>query len=275
MVYSGAFFPTRIGRQLEARMMLPRLSQVGRAAVFAPLDQFSRPELVARSLGDAIALGLLPDAEQLPPEADLAERFRVSPTTIRHALSLLRHRGLVQTRRGRHGGSFVTAPSDPARRVLEVRLQEASAADIRDLGDHYAAIGAKAAALAAERADAEDVARIRRAADAVSRASNARERRRSEGIFHIEVAAAAQSVRLTREEIALQREIAPLIWLPTKDEPAVSEVVAEHEAIAAAIADEKPAEASLICEQHVHDAVQSVLRLQRELKQGAQTRATP
>lgn len=248
-------------------MMLPRLSQVGRAAVFAPLDQFSRPELVARALGDAIALGVLPDAEQLPSEADLSERFQVSPTTIRHALSLLRHRGLVETRRGRNGGSFVTAPADPARRVLEVRLQQASASDIRDLGDHYAAIGSMAAALAAERADPEDVGRLCRAAELVQKATTARERRRSEGMFHIEVAAAAQSVRLTREEIALQRDIAPLIWLPLREKHVVSEAVADHEALSQAIADRDAAEARRISERHVQSAVQSVLALQRDLKQ--------
>lgn len=250
-------------------MMLPRLSQVGRAAVFAPLDQFSRPELVARSLSDAIALGILPDEEQLPSEADLSERFQVSPTTIRHALSLLRSRGLIETRRGRLGGSFVTAPEDPALRVLEVRLQEASASDIRDLGDHYAAIGSMAAGLAAERADADDLERLRHAADLVASATTPREHRRGEGMFHIEVAAAAQSVRLTRAEIALQRDIAPLIWLQLRDHRTAREVTAEHEALAAAIADQDAAEARSISERHVRTAVQSVLRLQRELKQGA------
>lgn len=252
-------------------MALPRLSQVGRASVFAPLEQFSRPERVARSLGDAIALGLLPDEEQLPSEAELSERFQVSPTTVRHALSLLRSRGLVETRRGRNGGSFVTAPSDPARRVLEVRLRQSSASDIRDLGDHYAAIGGMAAALAASRADDEGVERLRKAADLVSTASNARERRRSEGLFHIEVAAAAQSVRLTREEITLQRDIAPLIWLPLRREETVCDVVAEHEALAEAIADQDSDRARQISEDHVHAAIRSVLAVQRELKQSDQS----
>lgn len=253
-------------------MAVTRLSRVGRAAVFAPLDQFTRPELVARSLSDAIALGLLPDAEQLPSEADLADRFQVSPTTVRHALSLLRHRGLVETRRGRNGGSFVRAPADPARRVLEVRLAQTPASDIRDLGDHYAAIGGAAAGLAAERADEEDVDRLQRASDLVMSASNARERRRSEGLFHIEVAAAAQSVRLTREEIALQRDIAPLIWLPLKGARAIREVAEQHEVIAEAIAKGEVSTARRHAEEHVRSAVRSVLQLQRLLKERTEGR---
>lgn len=244
-------------------MTLARLSRVGRAAVFAPLDEESRPEQVARALADAIALGLLPHGQQLPSEVELSDRFKVSPTTVRHALTLLRNRGLLETRRGRTGGSFVTAPDDPAHHVLEVRLLETPSSDIRDLGDHYAAIGGAAAALAAERADSDDIARLREAADLVAVASNARERRRGEGLFHIEVAAAAQSVRLTREEIALQRDIAPLIWLPmSKPE---SSAVSQHEALAAAIAARDACGARQAAEEHVRSAVHTVLRLQREL----------
>lgn len=245
-------------------MTLARLSRVGRAAVFAPLDEESRPEQVARALSDAIALGLLPHGQQLPSEVELSDRFKVSPTTVRHALTLLRNRGLLETRRGRTGGSFVTAPDDPAAHVLEVRLLQTPASDIRDLGDHYAAIGGAAAALAAERADSDDITRLREAADLVASARNARERRRAEGLFHIEVAAAAQSVRLTREEIALQRDIAPLIWLPlTKHE---SSAVAQHTALADAIAARNAGSARRAAEQHVRSAVQNVLQLQRELR---------
>ena len=111
------------------------LSQRARSAVFAPLAQESRAEIVARRLSDAIALGLLPDATQLPSESDLAARFGVATVTVREALTTLRHRGLVETRRGRGGGSFVTAPPDPAAAALLDRLAEVSPRDLRDLGD--------------------------------------------------------------------------------------------------------------------------------------------
>ena len=46
----------------------------GRAAVFAPLDDGAgRSEAVVRRLGSAIALGLIADGEQLPPEAELGD----------------------------------------------------------------------------------------------------------------------------------------------------------------------------------------------------------
>jgi DNA-binding FadR family transcriptional regulator len=244
----------------------PRFSRLARNAVFAPLDQLSRPELVARRLGDSIALGLLPDAEQLPSESDLAERFGVSTVTVRQALGLLREQGLIQTRRGRNGGSFVRAPEDPARGVLEVRLRSMSAADLRDLCDHYAAIGGAAAALAATRADADDIKRISNAAKLEARRGDPRSHRRAEGQFHIEVAAATQSPRLTREEITLQRDIAPLLWLPARTPKAIQQAAAHHEKITCAIAAQQPDAARAAAEQHIHDAFSWVRHLQNGLR---------
>ena len=131
----------------------------GAAAVFAPLETLSRSELVARRLTDAIALGLIPDSEQLPGEADLAGIFGVSTTTIREALSSLRLRGLIHTRRGRGGGSFVSAQEEMSTAIVRDRLEELSLAQLRDLGDHYSAIAGTAARLAAERATPSDSSR--------------------------------------------------------------------------------------------------------------------
>ncbi|MGH3412525.1 MAG: FadR/GntR family transcriptional regulator [Marmoricola sp.] len=243
---------------------MPRLSRVGQTAVFAPLAQESRPELVARSLADAIALGIFADDHQLPAETELAARFAVSLTTVRHALGILRQRGLLETRRGRHGGSFVQAPDDPARRVLEVRLRDMSSVEIRDLADHYTAIGGQAAALAAQRADDDDLDRLFTAAGAVVEAETPRERRRTEGLFHIEVAAAAQSARLTREEISLQRDIAPLLWLPQRPSP--SKLFEEHEQICAAIKAHDPESARRHAEKHIARSVDEVLRMHRRIR---------
>ena len=82
-------------------------SDGGRAAVFAPLDTGRRADAVVRRLADGIALGILAPEEQLPSETELADTFGVSPVTVREALTMLREQGLVATRRGRGGGSFV------------------------------------------------------------------------------------------------------------------------------------------------------------------------
>ncbi|MBB6670750.1 GntR family transcriptional regulator [Cohnella nanjingensis] len=55
---------------------------------------------------DIIESGELTEDEQVPTEAELAERFEVSRITSRRALEELRHQGLIYRKRG--GGSFVS-----------------------------------------------------------------------------------------------------------------------------------------------------------------------
>jgi len=138
--------------------MVRRMSHGARAALFAPLDQTGRVEAVTRRLVDAITLGLLADAEQLPAETDLAAQLGVSTVTVREALVALRQLGLVETRRGRGGGSFVRAPADSPVAPWRERLRAVSLSDLRDVGDQYSAIAGAAAKLAAERSSAEDLA---------------------------------------------------------------------------------------------------------------------
>lgn len=242
-----------------------RPSRWARAAVFAPLEQSGRAELVTRRLSDAIVLGLLRDGEQLPAESDLAVQLGVSTVTVREALTALRQQDLVETRRGRAGGSFVRVPSDPATAMLRSRLEEVSLGDLRDLCDHYAAVSGAAARLAAVRASGEDVDRIRTSVVAMADAAEAGARRRAEGEFHIEVAAAAQSARLTREEIRLQTEVGPLLWLPSGDAPTCRQARDEHEAVVRHVAARDSDAARAAAEEHVASALGRVTALHRRL----------
>ena len=50
--------------------------------------------------------------EPLPPERDLVTETGLSRGSVREALRILEAQGLVRTRPGRHGGSFVCQPSE-------------------------------------------------------------------------------------------------------------------------------------------------------------------
>jgi DNA-binding FadR family transcriptional regulator len=232
--------------------------------VFAPVDSTGRAETVARRLTDAIRLGLLRHDEQLPSESDLAARFGVAVVTVREALTQLRGQGLVRTRRGRGGGSFICAPGDQAASVLRAQLAALRLGEIRDLVDHYAAISGTCARLAAERADDDDLARLREASAALPAASGPGARRRAEGQFHLELAAAAQSPRLTREEIALQAEAASLLWLPHLEEAAAREAADRHEELCAAVAAGEAARARDRAEAHVGDLFARLREMRRD-----------
>ncbi|RCG33034.1 FadR family transcriptional regulator [Sphaerisporangium album] len=229
-------------------------------AVFSPVDSTARVDAVVRRLEGAIALGLLADGEQLPSEAELAGRLGVSTVTLREALTALRRRRLVETRRGRGGGSFVRVPPDPYDGEFEARLRAFSAGELRDLGDHYAAIAGAAARLAARRSLPEDLAPLWRSIGEMAAAPGSR-RGRVEGRFHIEVAAASQSARLTQEEIRLQADIGPLLWLPRSGVTRHDEVVAEHRAIAEAVQRGDADQARELAERHVLDAVEHLIEL--------------
>lgn len=196
----------------------------GRAAVFAPLQSGRRADAVVRRLADGIRLGLLRADEQLPSEAELAATFGVSAVTVREALTALREQGLVATRRGRHGGSFVQDVRGGAADVLRERLRSVGPSQLRDLADHYVAVFGTAALLAADRAGPEEIALLSKGVAELGRAPDADARRRAESRFHVDVAAAAQSPRLTREVIGLQSEVGPLLWLAATTGAARAEV---------------------------------------------------
>lgn len=236
-------------------MTSSHLSSAARHAVFAPLDGGGRADAVAHRLGEAIALGLIADGDQLPSESELAAQLNVSTVTLREALTALRQRGLIETRRGRGGGSFVRAPTDPSTTRLRQRLRELPTHELREIGDQHAAIAGTAARLAAERASDDNIARLRDFADRLERATSVGGRRRADGRFHIEVAAAAQSARLTRQEIDLQAEVGELLWLPLGEAVIQEDAVDQHRSLLGAIEAEDGDRARSLAEHHVDQAI--------------------
>ncbi len=196
-----------------------------RRSLLAPLAARGRADEIERRLLEAIDLGEFADGEQLPAETDLAAQLGVAPMTLREALAGLRRIGLVETRRGRGGGTFVRVPSDPDR-VLR-RLAASSADQLRDLGAMHEAVAVAAARLAAAAASRADVARLDVHVAALASARGAAQRRLADSRFHIEVALAAGSLRLAKAETELQTAARPLTWL-LLDEDGGALAAAEH-----------------------------------------------
>ncbi|MGN9781435.1 FadR/GntR family transcriptional regulator [Nonomuraea sp. ZG12] len=236
------------------------MSQLPKAAIFAPLDDGSgRVEVVARRLAEAIALGLIADGDQLPAELELANALNVSTVTLRAALAALRERGLVETRRGRGGGTFVLAPAAPSTARLRRRLRELSTSELREIGDYRSAIAGTAARLAALRASADNVTRLRQILGRLEAATSVDERRRADGRFHIEVAAAAQSVRLTRAEIDIQAEVGELLWLPYGEAVDPRDTARSHAQVIDAIEARDPARARSITEELIDKGIERLM----------------
>jgi DNA-binding FadR family transcriptional regulator len=243
----------------------PAPTTVTARAIFTPLDSSARGDVVARRIAEAIGLGLLLDGDRLPTESRLASQLGVSIVTLREALATLREEGLVETRRGRAGGSFVRAPREDQTTRLTAPLLRLSLHELRDLGDHRAAIASAAAALAADRALADDIAVLREHLARLSAADDLTERRRSDARFHVEVAAAAQSPRLTRAEIALWSQVGDLLWLPVQ-QIEVPALVLEHEEMIDAIAQQDRERARDLASRHVYAETERLVNYRLEVE---------
>jgi DNA-binding FadR family transcriptional regulator len=223
-----------------------------------------RAEQVAQRLGEAIRLGLILDGERLPSEVQLSEQLGIATVTLREALAALREQGLIVTRRGRGGGTFARSPQVELPDSPPLRLLDFSTHDIRELGDHRSAISGMAAQLAAQRALPEEIANLYRQVERLRAAATASHRRRADTQFTIEVAAAAQSSRLAREELALRAEVGDLLWLERSD--ADHEVSARSRAeLVDAIRRSDPQRSRELAERHVAADTRRLLAARLEL----------
>lgn len=231
-----------------------RSASVARAAVFAPLESAGRAELVTQRLTDGIVLGVLPNGERLPSETGLAKKLGVATVTAREAIEVLREKGLVETKRGRGGGSFVTFAVGGHGRIHDERLSGLSRVQLRDMGVHYAAIAAKAAELAADRATDIDVENLRHVVETINVTSEGASRR-GQGTFRLEVSALSQSARLVREELKLQAEFGPLLWMCLRDQDSRNRCRMIQLQIVAAIHVQNGEAARRLTERQVADAI--------------------
>jgi len=64
-------------------------------------------EEVASQIRDQLSRGALVPGDRLPPERELARQFSLSRNTVREALRSLEMAGILEFRKGMHGGAFV------------------------------------------------------------------------------------------------------------------------------------------------------------------------
>ena len=117
-----------------------------------PIHQKSLSDQVVDRIRAEIVEGRWAVGERIPPEGELMASLGVARGTLREALRALQYSGMLDIRRG--DGTFVTARSEVPGALAR------SGATIADVLEARAAIEPQLAMLAAERADAEDIARI-------------------------------------------------------------------------------------------------------------------
>ncbi|MGW0970802.1 FadR/GntR family transcriptional regulator [Streptomyces sp. NPDC002516] len=156
-----------------------------------------------------VRLGLVPGGERLPAERELAERLGISRVTLREVLKVLQDQGLVESRRGRYGGTFVRARTDtPGEHELRRRV---AAVDIEDVLRFREVLEVGAAGLCATHGlDAAQGARLREALERTNDAPLA-DYRRLDTMLHLTLAELCGSPSLTARYAAVRAGVNDLL----------------------------------------------------------------
>lgn len=156
-----------------------------------------------------IRLGLVPAGERLPAERELAERMGISRVTLREVLKVLQEHGLVESRRGRYGGTFVLRRD---RQPGEEELRRRTAAvDLEDTLRFREVLEAGAAGLCAAQGLAEgDAERLRTALRATHDAP-LDDYRRQDTLLHLTLAELSGSPSLTAQYAAVRATVNDLL----------------------------------------------------------------
>jgi len=162
-------------------------------SAFAPVKQRRAFEDIIVQVENAILEGRLKVGDRLPPERELAEIFNVSRASVREALRVLEAFGVLSARRGTgaESGSIVSAqngsPLSGLLRLYASLLQ----LPITDLLDVREALEMLTARQAAERAGADEVARLGEYIESMRRAKTPAEFLALDTEFHLTLARAS------------------------------------------------------------------------------------
>ncbi|WP_432032255.1 FadR/GntR family transcriptional regulator [Streptomyces antibioticus] len=156
-----------------------------------------------------VRLGLVPAGGRLPAERELAERLGISRVTLREVLKVLQDQGLLESRRGRYGGTFVLPrPDGGGEAALRRRIAEVDVEDVlrfREVLESGAAGLCATHGLTGERAD-----RLR---EALARTADAplADYRRRDTLLHLTLAELCGSPSLAARYAAVRATVNDLL----------------------------------------------------------------
>jgi GntR family transcriptional repressor for pyruvate dehydrogenase complex len=187
---------------LLASRASPSVPNSGTAMSLRPVRRENLPSSIASQLRRQILQHELGPGDQLPGHRELAAMYSVSVGSVREAISMLISAGLVETRAGR--GTFVVGAASLPRHAVgfDVSLTRK---EVEELVEARAVIELELAAMAAERASPDEVAKLRLAAERMEVASASPEEYPDADVdFHLALAEAAGNRYLLRAMIDIR-----------------------------------------------------------------------
>ncbi len=123
-----------------------------------PVSRVTLAEQVAAQISDQIAEGRWRAGDKLPSESELCGTLRIGRSTLREALKSLAFVGMVQMRPGE--GTYVIEESRLLIDRIMARGSLKTDKELQDVGEARLILEGEIAALAAERAETEDLAQL-------------------------------------------------------------------------------------------------------------------
>ncbi|MCB1780556.1 MAG: GntR family transcriptional regulator [Candidatus Competibacteraceae bacterium] len=234
-------------------------------------------DVIVNQIEQLILEGILKPGERLPPERELAQKFNVSRPSLREAITTLKSRGLLQSRRG--GGSYVVDVIAPGltNPLIELLKNHPKAMfDVLELRHALEEVAAYFAALRATGADREILQRRFAELEAIQKGKHEPQHDAVvDAGFHLAIADASHNVALIHVmrglfDLLLSHINRSLERLYTREDNYVI-IHSQHQAVLEAVLKRDPEAARQAA--HVHLAfVETTLR---ELDEEAtrQTRA--
>lgn len=223
-------------------------------SVLRPVRGHHAFEACVEQLATAIRLGVYPLGSTLPSERDLAARLHVSRATLREAMAALRQAGLVETRRGRGGGTVVTLrPRTPSARAA-ARVSPGRRRDWLDALAFRRVVEPGGAQLAAE-SDLTEAqrAQLEEAHAEVAAARRPAAHRQADSRFHLTIAALSGSPRIVEAVTSVQSVLHEmLLAIPVLDAN-IGHSDRQHAAVVRAILGGRPERARKVMEEHCDD----------------------
>jgi GntR family transcriptional repressor for pyruvate dehydrogenase complex len=169
-------------------------------------------EYAADELRRLILLRVVVPGQRLPSELELGEALEMSPPTIRQALHELEKDDLVEIRRGRNGGAYVTGVPALGDGSVRVDRLKSRADSLRQVLEFRRILEPEAAAAAA-RASAAGKAKVRRAQKQVAALEDADDSAfmAADTAFHLTLARAGGNELIVAGIEQILSELAPAL----------------------------------------------------------------
>ena len=223
------------------------------AVTFSPVRAGRVSRDIVEQVKTLLFSARLGPGDRLPSEKELAEQFRVSRITVRDALRVLESQGLIEIRVGAGGGTFVAEPdADLVSEWLTnmLRLRKTS---VRELVEARQIVESNIVTLAAERATAEDFAKMQNAIDRARAGNSANDPHfTSYSVeFHVALAQAAKNQVLLFTVNSFRSIFYEVLEKLIPDDQMAQRAVADHQKILDAVAAHDAERAAQLMREHL------------------------